>query len=121
MEAKQISSNPGIDNGQMRIDCEVEAVQLRQERIVNFQELDELSQRKIIIMKKVDKLSNDVVKLIDTGMLHEEVESLMGEPGSVYGRDDDQDYNYGKYWVNFVVGVVECIAPQLLVCTGKVK
>ena len=41
-------------------------------------------------------------------------------PGN-FSEDDNQDYNHGKYWVNFGAGVVECIAPKPFVCTGKVK
>jgi len=66
------------------------AATLRKERNVVFKQIDELEQKKIQIVKKVQKRTRDAKKLITTGMTKRDVYSLLGQP-------DGADCSLGIY------------------------
>ena len=56
-------------------------------------------------MEKIEAASKNVLALIERNMTKKEVISLIGEPrykGIVW-------WNYGKYWITWDSGIVECI------------
>jgi len=85
------------------------AKSIRKEQNVVLGQIDELSKLKIEIMLKIKSASKRVIDLIERGMTPSEVRRLAGNPRSqhVYGH-----YNYGKYWVVFNGGIVQCISTN---------
>ena len=84
-----------------------EAAPLRKERNVVFKEIDELEEKKILILSKIKTRTKDALKYIERGMTKEEVGSLIGNPRSTAWVANR--WNYGDVWVVFGGGIVECI------------
>ena len=74
---------------------------LREERKEDFDKLDELENIKHEIKKKTTL----AIENIDLGMTPNEVERIAGKPRSAAGSQ----YNYGKVWIIFEGGIVNCI------------
>jgi hypothetical protein len=87
-----------------------EAKTLRKERSVVVKKINELESRKIEIMKRINKIGNNLLSYVERGMTSTDVVELAGRPRastpqSSYGIW----HNYGIYWVHFRYNIVECI------------
>ena len=94
----------------------VQAATLRKDRNVVFKKIDSLQAKKLAIMEKIESASKNVVELIELNMTQKEVISLIGEPRS---SKFSWTWNYGKYWIVWVSGLVECITKVKTNCRGS--
>lgn len=85
-----------------------DAVQLRKERAVVFQEMGELEKIKFTIQTA----TKSAIDNIERGMTSAEVKKIAGNPRSTVDCSDPYGWNYGKVWVIFDGGVVGCIINE---------
>lgn len=81
------------------------AVQLRKERAVVFQQMGELEKIKFTIQSA----TKSAIENIERGMMPDEVRRIAGEPRSTDKCGSVFSWNYGKVWVMFIGGVVGCV------------
>ena len=93
------------------------AIQIKRQRNIIFNKLDELQKIKYEISTKT-QLATDKIEI---GMIPNEVISLIGEPRSKDECSNHVYYNYGKVWVIFESGVVSCLirAEYFYKCAGR--
>jgi hypothetical protein len=90
---------------------------LRKDRNIAFKQIDELENKRVQILYKIKKKSNNVIKYIERGMTMKEVISISGKPRSreyflgYIGYHLNQ-FNYGTVWVIFESEIVSCIVKS---------
>lgn len=84
-----------------------EALILRKEKNVVFEEIDSLQARKIKITQEVQSRTTNVLAHVERGMTKNEVMSLVGKPPSAESYENN--WRYGNVIVVFENGAVGCL------------
>lgn len=92
-----------------------EALILRKEKNVIFEEIDSIQARKIKITQEVQSRTTNVLAYVERGMTKKEVMSLVGNPPS--GGEIYDSWRYGNVIVQFEGGAVGCLVNANVTAT----